>query len=241
MHPEGLARSTAALLLAVAALIASVITAGEPDDDYLGVVYRVPVSEKVIALTFDDGLRPPFTNAILDVLRDQGIIATFFLIGENAVRHPEIARRIVREGHAIGNHGLEHTALDTLTRDGAYAEISKGAQAIRRAAGVQPRVFRPPHGALNGRITGRTGIAPDLRQTLMMWSTETRDWAIRSPLQVAAGTVRGVEPGSVVLLYDGGGNREHVVTATRWMVGHLVRQGYRFVTVPQLVDMARRP
>jgi peptidoglycan/xylan/chitin deacetylase (PgdA/CDA1 family) len=96
----------------------------------------------------------------------------------------------------------------------------------------------PPFGALDSRIRGPQGIAADHGQTLLMWSVETRDWATRSPRAVAVGTLREVEPGAVVLLHDGGGDREHVVTATRWMVGHLAREGYHFVTVPQLFEMA---
>ena len=213
---------------------------GAPMDRYPvgSVVYHVPVTERVVALTFDDGPRPPFTDAILDVLRDQGIVATFFLVGQNAQRHPELARRIVREGHAVGNHGWAHRALDELSNAAAHDEIARGARAIRLATGVHPRILRPPFGALDHRIRGRKGIAADLGQTLVMWSVETRDWATRSPLEVAVGTLRQVQPGAVVLLHDGGGNREHVVTATRWMVGHLARQGYRFVTVPQLFEMA---
>jgi chitin deacetylase len=213
---------------------------GSPIDRYPvgSVVYRVPVTERVVALTFDDGPRPPFTDAILDVLRDQGVVATFFLVGQNAQRHPELARRILREGHAVGNHGWAHRALDELSNAAAHDEIARGARAIRQATGVHPRILRPPFGALDHRIRGRNGIAADLGQTLVMWSVETRDWATRSPLEVAVGTLRQVQPGAVVLLHDGGGNREHVVTATRWMVGHLARLGYRFVTVPQLFEMA---
>jgi chitin deacetylase len=203
------------------------------------VIDRVAVAERVVALTFDDGPRPPYTAAILDVLRDQGIVATFFLVGENALRYPELARRIVREGHAVGNHGWAHRALDELSTRAADDEIGRGALALRRVTGIYPRILRPPYGALDRRISGRTGVAATRGQAIIMWSVETRDWATRSALEVAAGTVRGIRPGSIVLLHDGGGNREHVVTATRWMVGHLARQGYRFVTVPQLLEMAR--
>jgi len=231
-----------ALLTTLSAVIAalSVAASGAPADRYPpgSVVYRVPVAERVVALTFDDGPRPPFTDAILDVLRDQGIVATFFLVGQNVERHPEVARRIVREGHAVGNHGWAHRALDELSTSGAHEEIGRGARAIRQATGVQPSILRPPFGAFDGRIRGGRGVAADHGQTLVMWSVETRDWATRSPRAVAVGTLRQVEPGAVVLLHDGGGDREHVVTATRWMIGHLARQGYRFVTVPQLLELA---
>ena len=133
------------------------------------------MAERVVALTFDDGPRPPFTDAILDVLRDQGIVATFFVVGQNVERHPELARRIVREGHALGNHGWRHRALDSLSTQAAHDEIGRGTSAIRRATGVHPRILRPPFGALDQRIRGRDGIAADHGQTLVMWSVQTRD------------------------------------------------------------------
>ena len=204
------------------------------------VVHRVPVAEKVVALTFDDGPRAPYTGQILDVLAAQGVRATFFLIGSNAVREPALARRIVREGHAVGNHGWEHLSLVRVSAAAAHSEVARGAAAIRRVTGVHPRILRPPFGAFDGRIAGASGLAADLGQTLIMWSVETRDWATRSPLQVAAGTLRRVHPGAIVLLHDGGGDRAHVVTATRWLVGHLARDGYRFVTVPELLERSWR-
>ncbi len=234
-----------ALLITIGAVVAmlSATVAGAPAHRYPAgsVVSGVRVSERVVALTFDDGPRPPFTNAILDVLRDQGVVATFFLVGQNVERHPDLARRIVREGHAVGNHGWAHRALDKLSVAAAHDEIGRGASAIRQATGIRPRILRPPFGALDGRIRGRGGVAADHDQTLVMWSVETRDWATRSPRTVAVGTLRQVEPGAVILLHDGGGNREHVVTATRWMIGHLARDGYRFVTVPQLLELAAPP
>jgi len=229
----------ATISLVVATLSIAVAGAPAPRDPAGPVVSSVGVAERVVALTFDDGPRPPFTNAILDVLRDQGVVATFFLVGQNVERHPELARRIVREGHAVGNHGWAHRALDSLSTRAAHDEIGRGANAIRRATGVQPRILRPPFGALDDRIRGPDGVAADHGQTLVMWSVEARDWGTRSPLEVAVGTLRKVEPGAVILLHDGGGDRRHVVTATRWMVGRLAKQGYRFVTVPQLLELAR--
>jgi peptidoglycan/xylan/chitin deacetylase (PgdA/CDA1 family) len=230
--------------LPVAVLLVAATLVGRADASDVfrpgAVVHRVPVNEKLVALTFDDGPRAPFTGEILDVLAEQGVRATFFLIGSNALREPALAKRIVREGHAVGNHGWAHRSLVRLSGPEARAEVERGAAAIRRVTGVHPRILRPPFGAFDTRIAGSSGLAADLGQTLIMWSVETRDWATRSPLQVAAGTLRRVHPGAIVLLHDGGGDRSHVVTATRWLVGHLARDGYRFVTVPELLERSRR-
>jgi len=139
----------------------------------------------------------------------------------------------------VGNPGWAHRTLAEAGREAGHRETAAGARAIRGITGTHPRLLRPPFGAADARIRGARGVAADHGQLLVMWSVETRDWATRSPLQVAVGTLRRVRPGDIVLLHDGGGNREHVVTATRWMVGHLARAGYRFVTVPELLSMAR--
>ncbi len=126
------------------------------------VVSSVDVSESVVALTFDDGPRDPDTAQILDVLRDHGVVATFFLIGENVARHPGLARRIVREGHAIGNHSFTHRSLPTLADAQIRAEIERAAEAIRRATGLRPWLLRPPYGTMDSRLRG-----PDLTPRLV--------------------------------------------------------------------------
>lgn len=199
------------------------------------VVHRVRVTEPLVALTFDDGPREPHTSQILDVLADQGVKATFFLIGENAGRHPEVVRRIVDEGHAIGNHSWSHPRLGSASAATVADEIGRTDALIERLTGVRTTLFRPPYGHLGRSLTG-AGAEPARRgHLLVMWSVQVNDWATDSALTVAVRSLRGVEPGSIVLLHDGGGDRGHTVTATRWMVGRLARQGYRMVTVPEML------
>ncbi len=201
------------------------------------VVSSVDVSESVVALTFDDGPRDPDTAQILDVLRDHGVVAMFFLIGENVARHPGLARRIVREGHAIGNHSFTHRSLPTLADAQIRAEIERAAEAIRRATGLRPWLLRPPYGTMDSRLRGPNSIPADRGHTVILWSVQARDWSTRSAQRVALRTLTQVRPGSIVLLHDGGGARDHVVTATRWMVANLSRRGFRLVTVPELLAM----
>ena len=203
------------------------------------VVSSVDVSEPVVALTFDDGPRDPYTAQILDVLRDQGVVATFFLIGENVVRHPRLARRIVREGHAVGNHSFTHRSLPALADGQIRDEIENAAQAIKAATGLRPSLLRPPYGAMDSRLRGPRSIPAARGHTVVLWSAQASDWSTRSAQRVALRTLTQVRPGSIVLLHDGGGDRRHVVTATRWMVANLSRRGFKLVTVPELLAMQR--
>lgn len=234
-------RAQMAQLALLAAALASATGAGAAPPrcpEWGAIVRRVSGAGRAVALTFDDGPREPYTSQILDILADQGIKATFFLVGENVRRYPAVTRRIVREGHAIGNHSWSHRSLASVSWEVARREIKRTDALIRAVTGRRPFLFRPPYGALGSQLAGPDGLAARERHLLVLWSVEVADWSTRSPLRVAAGTIRRVSPGSIVLLHDGGGPRGHVVTATRWMAGHLAREGYRLVTVPELLGIA---
>ena len=203
------------------------------------IVSSVDVFEPVVALTFDDGPRDPYTAQILDVLRDQGVLATFFLIGENVERYPALAKRILREGHAIGNHSFSHRALPSLAGASVRGEIDRADRAIQTATGLRPRLFRPPYGSIDPRLRGPNGLLASRGHTVVLWSVEVNDWSTRSAQRVALRTLTRVRPGSIVLLHDGGGDRAHVVIATRWMIANLSQRGFTMVTVPDLLAMRR--
>ena len=204
------------------------------------VVHKVDTRRPLVALTFDDGPNPPFTGRVLDTLRDAGVQATFFLIGENVRRYPELARRIVKEGHAVGNHSYSHRSLQRLRRNAIVVEIDRADAIIQSITGVRPRLLRPPYGALAPGLLGSGGLAARAGHLVVMWSVQVADWRAPSALSVAARTLRRVRPGSIVLLHDGGGNRHNTVEAVRWMVGHLALAGYEMVTVPELLVGAER-
>ena len=163
------------------------------------VVNRGPAESRSVVLTFDDGPAPPFTERILDILAERKISATFFLCGKNVERHPEIARRILREGHTIGNHTYSHPFLFGRSRGFIAAEIDRAQKAIEQVTGVRPTLFRPPYGAR------WFGLMPALRQKglkMVMWSAMGFDWRYKTEGIIRA-TTRRLHPGAIILLHDG--------------------------------------
>lgn len=199
-------------------------------------IYKVEPSnkEKVIALTIDDGPWPKTTAEMLDILKGNHVKATFFWVGNALQENPEIAKRVVAEGHAIGNHTWHHwyRKMDEAT---AKSEIEKTNDLIYKTTGVKTSFFRPPGGYLNN---GLAAYAKSQKNSVVMWSVTSADTDPRAKYQVfVKNVIRDAKPGAIVLMHDGGGNRERTVKALPAIVSGLKQQGYRFVTVPELLEM----
>lgn len=153
-------------------------------------------------LTFDDGPHPVHTPKILDWLKANDLHATFFLVGENVGRHPALVQRIVAEGHHVGNHTWSHPKLtvmsDTLVRD----QIQRTHDAIVKACGQAPTVFRPPYGALSARQ--RAWIEKEFRYQTLLWDIDTLDWTQTTSTAIAARIQHGLKADSanVILAHD---------------------------------------
>ncbi|KHG38898.1 MULTISPECIES: polysaccharide deacetylase family protein [Aphanizomenon] len=199
-------------------------------------VYKVAPSnkEKVIALTIDDGPWPKTTAKMLDILKQNHVKATFFWVGTALQENPEIGKRVVAEGHAIGNHTWHHwyRKMDQAT---AKSEIEKTNELIYQTTGVKTSFFRPPGGYLNN---GLAAYAKSQKNSVVMWSVTSADTDPRAKYQVfVKNVIRDAKPGAIVLMHDGGGNRERTVKALPEIISGLKQQGYRFVTVPELLEM----
>jgi peptidoglycan/xylan/chitin deacetylase (PgdA/CDA1 family) len=153
-----------------------------------------------IYLTFDDGPDPDWTPRILDVLREAGAQATFFAIGEQARRAPSLVRRILAEGHALGNHTLSHRHPWTMTSRTARAQVRDGAAAISDAAGSAPAWFRPPHGR---RRPCMSDEAQRLGERVVMWDLSAIDWGPMGAAARIEERLNGVRAGQIVLMHDG--------------------------------------
>jgi peptidoglycan/xylan/chitin deacetylase (PgdA/CDA1 family) len=211
-----------------------------------------PANERLVALTFDDGPNSPYTERILDVLRAERVHATFFVVGRAVAAHPRVAARIVREGHAIGNHTWDHEHLLVLPRSAVHAELARTDDAIFRATGVHTRLMRPPFGARDFRSLEQ--VRKD-GYTVVMWSVPLpKDWEQPGDAAIAERVVASVTDGSIIVLHDGNRgmlcgvdrkvppracDRGQDVAATRTIVETLRARGYRFVTIPELMQAAR--
>lgn len=193
---------------------------------------RVSVDEPYVAITFDDGPHPRNTPRLLDMLRERNIKATFYVIGRNVGMHPEITRRIVAEGHEIGNHTFTHPNLTKLGDSAVRAELDKTKAAIAKATGVRPRTMRPPYGALLQRQ--RAWIHEEYGYPTIMWSVDPRDWQRPGPSVVTSRILAGTTPGAIVLAHDLHAPTVDAMPAT---LDGLLRKGYKFVTVSQLLAM----
>ena len=201
--------------------------------------YTPPTLERTVALTFDDGPLPQNTPQVLDVLRARGVKGTFFVTGSNVSAHPELVRRIVAEGHAIGNHTWSHSNLDQLSPAGQAAEMDRTTQAIVTATGVQPCFFRGPYGI--HRSASVTSLAWERGMTIADWSHDTRDWETpsdNSPSFQDRIAQRATVPDSahpIVLMHDGGGYRQNTVAALDRTISSYLARGFVFT------DPAGRP
>jgi peptidoglycan-N-acetylglucosamine deacetylase len=153
-----------------------------------------------IWLTFDDGPDPDWTHRILDLLAAAGCHAIFFMVGSEARRYPAVVRRIVREGHAVGNHTWSHRHPWMISRAAAQREVRDGAAAIADAAGVKPRLFRPPFGRLRSCMLDE---AEQAGERLMLWNISARDWGVFGRRAEAIGArLDHARPGDIVLMHD---------------------------------------
>lgn len=206
---------------------------------------RGPAGHRRIALTFDDGPCPPYTDRVLDVLRDHGVVATFFCVGLHARSLPATVARIVAEGHTVANHTWSHPSLVGLTRDEVRHQLDATGRAIAEVTGERPALMRPPYGDRSPRTL--EWIAAE-GLTTVLWDTDTRDWSRPGTDAVADRALNGARDGSVVLMHDGGGDRTHTVEALPRIIGGLLSDGYRLVTVDRMSgpgtdeeDRASRP
>ncbi len=178
-----------------------------------------------VALTFDDGPSSPYTGQILDILRDRKVTATFFLCGRNVERYPEIARRIVAEGHTIGNHSYSHPFPYFRRRSFIAAEVDRAQDAIERLTGQRPRIFRPPFGA---RWLGMYSVLRERGLPLINWSDTGYDWV--EGADIAGEALKHLRPGSIILLHDG----------KRVYPPHQVDQSRTVSALPAIIDGARQ-
>jgi peptidoglycan-N-acetylglucosamine deacetylase len=184
-----------------------------------------PAAGAAVCLTFDDGPHPEHTPRLLDVLRDHGARATFFVIGEKAEAHPGIVRRIAAEGHAVGHHSFHHRRPEETSAPELAAEVARTLEVLRGILGREPSLFRPPYGKVTAGKLLRLWSA---RQTVMLWNVDPRDFAAASAGEVAAWFAgRSLHAGDVVLLHD---TFPHAAAVLPALIAEARTRGLRFET-----------
>jgi peptidoglycan/xylan/chitin deacetylase (PgdA/CDA1 family) len=205
------------------------------------VYYQGNHAENTIALTFDDGPNEPYTSQVLDELNQYQVKATFFVIGKNVEKYPDTARRIVAEGHVIGNHSYSHNANHALTEYG-MRDMKRAQKVIEDTVGVTPDLYRPPYGKFTPWelwLVKKDSIVP------MTWSVSTGELHGMSAVEVARRIVSKTRPGSIILLHDGYGTQHGygradktvTVQAAPLIIQQLQAKGFVFVTVPELLNV----
>lgn len=200
------------------------------------IVYKGNSRLKWVALTFDDGPDHYYTPRILDILQAKGVHATFFIVGKEAQRFPDMVRRMEREGHVIGNHTWDHPKLWKLTNKQVTQEISSTQNEIQRITGHRSSLFRPPYG---GVTPEEVAFIHNQGYGIIDWSVDTLDWKGTAAPKILKIVKKEVSPGSIILEHSLGGRPGELngtLQALPQIIDHLRAQGYQFVTVPTLLS-----
>ena len=201
------------------------------------IVRSVSVPVKAVALTFDDGPSSKYTPQVLQLLGEYGAKATFFVVGRELLRNPEIARQEAEAGMELANHGTHHLVLRRLDPSAIAAEVQPVEREITAITGNRPTLYRMPRG--QGDARSQRALA-DLGYTVVYWSVDTHDYLPRTPASIAAQVLKEVKPGTIVIFHDGGGNRQPTVDALKTILPALKSEGYQMVTVSQLLELGRQ-
>lgn len=229
------------ILISILLILGLFFIAINPRNAMLGKIYwHKQTKEKIIALTFDDGPNEPYTSQILDILNSNGIKATFFEVGQNAQFYPEITQKLFNSGQVIANHSYSHPywmMLDNQIK--ADSEIDQAQTIIDSIIGKIPHLFRPPHGFKSPNLLQ---VAKKDNLAVIEWSDMTKDYDNIPSEKIAQNILAKAKPGGIIVLHDGaenhhGADRSHTVEALPVIIEKLKSQGYKFVTVPELLGI----
>ena len=182
--------------------------------------------KKLVALTFDDGPHGTYTPELLNTLKQEGVRATFFVLGTNSSIYPDILKRMVAEGHQVASHTQSHQNLSSLSEAGIIEEVNTARDIITNATGKKPTALRPPYGAYNDTVKRLAGAS------VIMWSVDTQDWRSQNPDAIYNEVMSSTRDGSIILMHD---IYSTTVEAAKRVIPKLKADGYTFVTVDELI------
>lgn len=182
-------------------------------------------TEKVVALTLDDGPHAELTAKALDILEKYQVKASFYLVGKNIAGNEHLLKRMKKAGHEIGNHSWDHSDLSKMSFDQIKASLDATSDAVKAVIGQGTKTMRPPYGASNELVRAATALPP------VMWTVDTYDWQNKNPSLILQNVKDGLQPGSVILMHD---IHQTTIDALPAVLDYLINQGYKFVTISDL-------
>lgn len=207
------------------------------DNNYGKIVNHGSVEEHVIALTFDDGPHPKYTNEILDLLKEYDVKATFFVLGKLAEAYPDIIKRQWKEGHEIGNHTYSHIDTKKVTKEVLLEEYEKTQNIIFELTNNKPKLFRPPYGSFNNNTID---IMETNNSVIVLWSAhqDSKDWKNPEVKNIVNTTLSNLRNGDIILFHDYVYfENSNTIEALKKIIPELKKRGYRFVTVSELMNL----
>lgn len=193
---------------------------------------HIDTDKKIVALTYDDGPNPPYTNQLLDLLSRYQVKATFFLIGEIIEKHPETVQLILSRGHELGNHSYSHKPLIFKSPWIIWSEIKKTDKLLRQLGVKQEIHFRAPFAR---KLIILPYILAKMHKKNILWNVDSKDYEATNFEAIEKNVLEQVSSGSIILMHDGGGERSLTVVATEILIKKLQEQGYTFKTVSELI------
>ncbi|MCX7717460.1 MAG: polysaccharide deacetylase family protein [Candidatus Sumerlaeaceae bacterium] len=196
------------------------------------VIREWPTGRKWVALTFDDGPHPEYTQKFIELLQSKNAKATFFLIGKQASAFPDLVKQLADAGFEVANHSWSHPQLTRISPEKAREELSKTSQAIADACGAEVTLLRPPYGSTNAKVQALTG---ELGLRIINWSIDTNDWRSNTTADsMTSEILKNVRDGSIILMHD---RHEKSLKTTERVIDKLRAEGYEFVTVSELLGL----
>lgn len=204
-------------------------------DGESNVVVANRTAVKKVSFTFDDGPSKEYTEQILDTLKQYGVKATFFIIGKNAEKSPEILKKIFDEGHELGNHTYSHPDLRKISEENFEYEITRTQKIVYDITGYTPILFRPPGGYLNNSVMNKI-MSNNLKTVLWSWRQDTMDWKSPATDSVINTVLDNVQDGDIILFHDYNSGINPTPEALKVIIPQLISRGYTIVTVSELIN-----
>ncbi|MFH5181518.1 polysaccharide deacetylase family protein [Paenibacillus sp. TAB 01] len=198
-----------------------------------------PSGSNKVALTFDDAPDTKYTLQVLDILKQYDVKATFFVIGRLVEKHPNVVKRMTKEGHVVGNHTYNHALLTKLSDEQFQSQILKTQKLLQSTIGYSPKLIRPPYGEIT---ESQLLWASNHQMTVVNWNVDSKDWRQLSQAQVTSNVLNHAKAGSIILQHSGGGPEQNLagtVSALPTIIESLQSRGYQLVTLPELLKVSK--